>query len=273
MQKYKLWDMSWREAEEAFKRSDTVILPTGTLHAHGPTPIGIDASAPDRLADEVGKRTGLLTLPVVTYGEDAKMERYPGSMAIDAHILELYYTDICRSLRRNGIRKVVVINGHGGNREALIRTGRNIRKFGMLLAILEWWVTGVKAMPEVFTKETIWLDEFCIGVAIHGKENVDTTPKVHMGEWGENPTKDIYGSKIKAVSFNDVDFQGGPVVIPIDAWDIDIASPPEIKKEDLDTYLSKGNNMITQMADYIAEFAKEFERVDVDKIFEKDQDF
>ena len=67
--KYKLVDMSWKEAEEAFSKSDTVIVPTGTLHAHGPTPIGIDTTAPERLADEVGARTHILTLPVVAYGE------------------------------------------------------------------------------------------------------------------------------------------------------------------------------------------------------------
>ncbi len=269
--KYKLWDMSWREAEEAFKGSDTVILPTGTLHAHGPTPIGIDASAADRLADEVGKRTGLLTLPVVTYGEDAKMARYPGSMVIDAHTLEQYYTDICKSLRRNGIRKVVVVNGHGGNREALIRTGRNVREFGMLIAILEWWTIGVKAMPDLFHNDTIWLDELAIALAIHGKENADITPKMHKGEWGDNPTKPVYGDKIKAVAFNDSIFRGGPVTIPIDAWDIDIESPPEIKEEDLDSLFEKGVTMINRMADYIAEFAKEFEKVDVDKIFSVDK--
>jgi len=268
--KYKLMDMSWREAQEAFKRSDTAILPTGTLHAHGPTPIGIDTSAPERLADEVGKRTGLITLPVVTYGEDDKMAHYPGSMAIDPHTLELYYTDICKSLRRNGIRKVVVINGHGGNKEALIRTGRNVRKFGMLLAILEWWTTGPKVMPDLFHQKTIWYDELAIALAIHGKENADIVPKMHKGEWGENPTKSIYGDKIKAVIFNDAEFKGGPVVIPIDSWDIDIESPPEAKKKDLDALQKKGEEMIRRMADYVAEFAKEFEKVDVDRIFKSD---
>ncbi|TMI83398.1 MAG: hypothetical protein E6H04_03115 [Bacillati bacterium ANGP1] len=40
MKKHRLHEMSWMEAQEAFKKSDTVIMPVGTLHAHGPTPIG-----------------------------------------------------------------------------------------------------------------------------------------------------------------------------------------------------------------------------------------
>jgi creatinine amidohydrolase len=269
--KYKLLDMSWREAEEAFKRSDTVIFPTGTLHAHGPSPIGIDTTAPERLADEVGKRTGLLTLPVVTYGEDDKMMRYPGSMAIDPHTLELYYTDIFRSLRRNGIRKVVVINGHGGNMNALVRAGRSAREFGVLIAITEWWTTGVKAMPDIFTAKTIWLDEFAIALSIHGTEGADIGRGAYSGEWGDNPTRKVYGEKIKAVAFNDAVFKEGPITIPIDAWDIDIPSPPEVKKSDLPALAKKGEKMIAAMADYLAEFAKEFEKVDVDRVFRKDR--
>ncbi len=263
--KYKLWDMSWKEAEEAFKRSDTAILPTGTLHAHGPTPIGIDASAAERLANEVGERTGLLTLPVVTYGEDDKMAHYPGSMAINPHTLELYYTDICRSLRRNGIRKVVVVNGHGGNMEALIRTGRSAREFGMLIAIIEWWTTGVQALPKVFHEKTIWYDEFMMGLAIHGKENADIRSMKHKGEWGKNPTKKVFGSKIIPVIFNHSEFKGGIVTIPVDSWDIDIESPPGVRKDQLDGLTREGERMISHMADYIADFAKEFEKVDVDK--------
>ncbi len=120
--------MSWKEVEDAFNRSDTVIIPTGTLHAHGPTPIGIDATDPDKIADEVGKRIGMLILPVTAYGEDDKMADYPGSIGISPHVLELYYTDILTSLRKNGVRKVIFINGHGGNRESLLRAGRSVRK-------------------------------------------------------------------------------------------------------------------------------------------------
>jgi creatinine amidohydrolase len=148
--KYKLWDISWKEAEEAFKKSDTTIVPVGTLHGHGPTPISIDSSSVERLPDEVCKKTGLIMLPLVAYGEDDKMMRYPGSIAIRPDILEGFYTDICRSLHRNGIRKAIFLNGHGGNCEALLRTGRNVREFGMLISIVEWWSIGRTLWPDLF---------------------------------------------------------------------------------------------------------------------------
>src|SRR5712692_3906402 len=110
MRKYRLQDMSWMEAEEAFRGSDTAIVPVGTLHGHGPTPIGIDARSVEKLADEVGKRTGMMILPLVAYGENDKMKEYPGSIAISPNVLVAFYTDICQSLHRNGIRKVIFLN-------------------------------------------------------------------------------------------------------------------------------------------------------------------
>ena len=44
------------EAEEAFERSEIVRLPVGTLHGHGPTPISIDSSSVEKIAEEVGKK-------------------------------------------------------------------------------------------------------------------------------------------------------------------------------------------------------------------------
>ena len=264
MEKYKLSDMSWKEAQDAFKRSDTVIVPTGTLHAHGPTPIGIDASAPERLADEVGKRTGMLVLPVTAYGEDDKMSDYPGSIGISPHVLEMYYTDILTNLRKNGVRKVIFINGHGGNREALTRAGRNVRKLGMLVAILEWWTIANNL--SMYPKDTDYLQEMSLGVAIHGKENMDLREETHKGEWGTNPTKKVLGDQITPVIFTNFKFRGANVTIPVDAWEIDLSTPPYIKPEELPKLEATGNELIKKFADYIAAFSKEFEKVDVESL-------
>lgn len=256
--------MSWKEAEDAFKRSDTVIVPTGTLHAHGPTPIGIDATAPDRLADEVGKRTGMLVLPVVAYGEDDKMANYPGSIGISPGVLEMYYYDICANLRRNGVRKIVFINGHGGNREALTRAGRSARKLGMLTAILEWWTIANDL--GLYEKDTDYFQELSIGVAIHGKDNIDLRKATHMGEWGDNPTKKIFGEGIIPKIFTNFKFRGASVIIPVDAWEIDVASPPYIKRDELPKIEASGEKLIAKLSDYMADFAKEFEKIDADSV-------
>jgi creatinine amidohydrolase len=265
MKKYRLHEMSWVEAREALKKSDTVIVPVGTLHGHGPTPIGIDASSVEALADQVGKRTGLTTLPPLWYGENDKMRDYPGSITINPNTLESFYTDICRSLHRNGIRKVVFLNGHGGNRDILVRAGRNVRALGMLTAIVEWWTIGKKLMPGLFPEGThIW--ELAVALAIDGTGIADVRGGGYKGEWGVNPPlRRLFGTGINPLGFNTFEYQGAQVLIPVDAWDIDIESPPEIPTAALEELRRRGQESIDRLVEYIAAFVGEFQKIDVDR--------
>jgi hypothetical protein len=255
--------MSWREAEEAFSRSETVIIPVGTLHAHGPTPISIDASSVERLADEVGKRTGLLVTPLLPYGENDKMANYPGSIGIQPSNLENFYVDICNSLNRNGIKKVIFLNGHGGNRETLIRTGRRVKQLGMLIAIVEWWVIGPKIVPNLFRDPDVFMEELAVAIAIGGSEIVDLRCGGYKGEWGANPTRNIFGEKIIPVRFNDFAYKGAKILIPVDAWDIDLEAPPEVRKEDLKSLGQRGQEIIDRLAEFIADFARDFDAINI----------
>jgi len=269
MKKFRLDEMSWVEAEEAFKKSDTVIMPVGTLHGHGPTPIGIDASSVGRLADEVGRRTGLTTLPLLSYGENDKMRDYPGSLAISQGVLEAFYTDLWRSLYRNGTRKVIVLNGHGGNREVLVRSGRNVRELGMLVAVLEWWNIGKKLAPDAFPEGThIW--ELAVAAAIGGTDIIDLRGDGYKGEWGINPPlRELFGGKIRPLGFNSFEYRGAPMIIPVDAWDIDVESPPQLDKRDLEALQRRGEASIERLVEYIAEFAREFQKVDAARALTK----
>ena len=257
------------EAKESFRRSDTAIVPTGTLHAHGPTPISVDASIAERLADEVGKRTGFVTLPVVAYGEDEKMALYPGTIAISPDTMEKVYIDICRSLHRNGIRKVIFINGHGGNREVLVRAGRNAREFGVLTAIVEWWTVTKNLWPELCPPSRYdSITELAIAVAVYGKDLIDLRGGGYKGEWGEDPSyfEKIFGDKIQPRGFNNFTYKGGAITIPVDAWEIDVNSPPDVSTSELENLNKRGQELIRRVADYLAEFAKDFERIDVSNI-------
>jgi creatinine amidohydrolase len=257
--------MSWKEAEEAFKRSETVILPLGTLHGHGPTPISIDSSSVEKLADEVGKRTGLVTLPVVTYGENVKQKFYPGSIAISPDTLERFYVDIFQSLYRNGVRRVIILNGHGGNREALIRAGETARNFGMITAILEWWSLGRQLFPNLFPEARgSFMAELAVALAIGGKNIADLRDTGYMGEWGETYTmRNIFGEEIKPLGFNNFEYRGGQLIIPIQAWDLDLEGPPVLGKEVVDELFERGQETIRCLVDYIVDFAKKFQKVDI----------
>jgi hypothetical protein len=243
-------------------------MPVGTLHAHGPTPISIDASSVEKLADEVGKRTGILVIPLLAYGENDKMRNYPGSIAIQPSTLEDVYVDICRSLNRNGIKRVIFLNGHGGNREILIRTGRRVKDLGMLVAIVEWWVIGPKVIPDLFPSSDTFMEELAVAIAIGGSEIADLRSGGYKGEWGVNPTRNVFGEKLKPIRFNDFTYRDAKIVVPIDAWDIDLEGPPEVRKEDLEALGKRGREIIDRLAQFIAEFARDFEKMTFPKLMQ-----
>lgn len=251
------------EAEEAFRRSDTVLMPVGTLHGHGPTPIGIDAISVEAIAERVGRQTGMLTLPLLPYGENDKMRDYPGSLAISQSTMEAFCTDICRSLHRNGARKVIMLNGHGGNREPLTRAGRNVRDLGMLVAIVEWWNITKRLQPDLCADGT-HIVELAVALAAGGPEIADLRGGGYKGEWGtQPPLRKMFGDAIKPLGFNNFEFGGAPLIIPVDAWDVDIASAPEVDPRQVEALRRRGEQILDRAAEYVIAFAAEFQKVDV----------
>jgi creatinine amidohydrolase/Fe(II)-dependent formamide hydrolase-like protein len=263
--------MSWMEAAEAFRRSDTVIVPVGTLHAHGPTPIGIDARSVEVLADRLGRRTGLMVLPVQSYGENDKMKAYPGTITIRADVIEAVYVDICRSLHANGVRRVMFLNGHGGNHEPLLRAARAVRSLGVLAAIVEWGTIERALAPGQYADGNFtshWgIAELAVAVAADGVEIADLRPGVYKGEWGTPPkVARPLGDEITPLGFSTFMFDGAEITIPADAWDIDVESPPEIPPGDLERLRGRGEEILERQTRFIAAFAKAFQRIDLARV-------
>jgi len=256
--------MSWKEAEEAFKRSDTAILPVGTLHGHGPTPISIDSSSVEWLADELGKRTGLVTLPILAYGENDKQKYYPGSISISQNTLKHFYIDIFQSLKRNGVRRVIVLNGHGGNRETIISASRAAREFGMIIAIPEWWSLVKELMPEIQPEKGAFKTELAAALFIGGRDIADFRETGYKGEWGDKYTmRNLLGNNILPLGFNNFEYKTGRITIPVQAWDLDVEGPPYMGKEVVDELYERGKITLEGLVDYLVDFAKVFQTIDL----------
>jgi len=257
------------EAEEAFKGSDTAIVPVGTFHGHGPTPISIDSSSVAWLAERVGERTGLVTLPLIPFGENDKQKFYPGSIAIAPETLERFMVDVFRSLERNGVRRVIVLNGHGGNRETLIRAGRAARDFGIVVAVPEWWSIAKEIMPGLHPEKGSYIQELAVSLFLGGKGIADIRGTGYKGEWGEEyAMRDVFGEGIEPVTFNKFRFKGGTVTIPVQAWDLDEEGPPELGTEVVDDLHERGRKIMEGMVEYLVEFAEAFQRADLSKVLE-----
>ncbi len=121
-------------------------MPTGIVEAHGPhLPLGTDALMATYIAEEAAKRTNALLLPTVWYGNTYVLDKFPGTISISNETLYRLYRDIFREVARNGVKYLIVVNGHGGNIDALNMAAKEVAKeTNLIIIIINWWIDLAK---------------------------------------------------------------------------------------------------------------------------------
>jgi creatinine amidohydrolase/Fe(II)-dependent formamide hydrolase-like protein len=128
-----LWgELTWRQARTRIKKMDVALLPVGALEQHGPhLPLDTDAFDADYLAHRVAEACSdpkPLVLPPISYGVSYHHADFTGTVSISNDTLAKMIYEIGMSVSRNGIRKLVMINGHGGNSPALNYAAQKINR-------------------------------------------------------------------------------------------------------------------------------------------------
>ena len=144
------WELTWPDFEKADKT--IAILPTGIVEAHGPhLPLGTDALMATHIAEETAKRTNTLLLPTVWYGNTYVLDKFPGTISISNEVLYMLYREIFREVARNGVKYLVVVNGHGGNVDALSMASKDVvKETNLVIILVNWWIDlGKEARKKV----------------------------------------------------------------------------------------------------------------------------
>jgi creatinine amidohydrolase/Fe(II)-dependent formamide hydrolase-like protein len=118
-----LGELTWPQARRRFREVDVALLPVGALEQHGPhSPLDTDAFDALLLAERVAERCSRphpLVLPLVPYGVSYHHEDFAGTISVTNESLARFVYDVGMGAARNGITKLVIINGHGGNAATL----------------------------------------------------------------------------------------------------------------------------------------------------------
>ena len=116
------------------KKKHVVIIPVGSIEQHGPhLPISTDSDIVTEIATRVSDEIDGILLPTINYG--ISDEHFPFfNLSIKKSTLVRILRDVCESLTKNGISKIIIINGHYGNLQALknferTRKNRKIKVF------------------------------------------------------------------------------------------------------------------------------------------------
>jgi creatinine amidohydrolase len=112
-----LLSLDSRSAERALARGPLVILPVGALEAHGPhLPLGADQLQAERMAELLAERTEGLVAPAIPYGVCPGARAFPGTVSISMRTLGRLAEELLGELARMGVRRVLVLSGHGEGR-------------------------------------------------------------------------------------------------------------------------------------------------------------
>lgn len=139
-------------AAEALADAEVAVLPTGSTEQHGPAlPLGTDFMAAEALAHSTAEREDVVVLPTIPVGVSDHHRQFHGTLSTSPETFEAYVADIVESVASHGVRKVVVVNGHGGNSDALQRAARGLRADETAFAApWNWWDSVAELVDELF---------------------------------------------------------------------------------------------------------------------------
>ena len=127
--------------EQVPSKVQTVLLPLGTLEAHGVTANGADILAPVAIAKSIAPRLNAFIAPVVPYGITGGMDAFPGAFTIPEAAYRPYVTAVLEGLASQGFRNIILINGHGGPQTAVLNDVAQAvgRAHRVRTLVINWW--------------------------------------------------------------------------------------------------------------------------------------
>jgi creatinine amidohydrolase len=111
-----LENLSYPEVELYLKKTDIILVPVGSVEQHSPYGlIGTDFITAEHVARQAGEALDILVAPTLCYGVSPHHMAFPGTVSLSPDTLIAVVCDLVRSLVTHGFRKIIFINGHGGN--------------------------------------------------------------------------------------------------------------------------------------------------------------
>jgi len=102
------------------KSSGVCLLPFGILEKHGPhLPLGTDIFECRKVALTAAEQEYCVVFPLYYTGQINEARHQPGTIAYSSELIWKVLQETCDELSRNGMKKIIIVNGHGGNNDFL----------------------------------------------------------------------------------------------------------------------------------------------------------
>jgi creatinine amidohydrolase len=197
-------EMNWTQVEDYLRRDDRAVVPLGSTEQHAYLSLMVDAILAERLALDAAEPLGVPVFPALPYGIAPYFRGFPGTISLRVTTFLYVIEDVLDSLAGAGFRRILFVNGHGGNSPA-----------GTLA--VEW----MAAHPDVRVKLHNW---WSAPETMARVREID--PVASHASWMEN----FPWTRLPGVQIPD------DVKAPIDRERMALMTPAEVR-----TYLGDGN--------------------------------
>lgn len=260
--KYRLDEMTWPEAEEAFKRTNIAMITAGAVHPHGKAcPLGLDNIIPTYIANRIGERSDVIVLPTFPFGYAPYHDGFPGCLSVSKEDVKSILLDVIRWLHKWGIKKILWNNGHGGNKSVIEEVAYQIKEeLGIISAKFEWyhlhrWVDPEHEAALRGPSEGL-VDE--ISACLYVRPEL-----ANLSAAGFKELKQPFLPHLEAIGFHHVKYGKGKVEFFWETKDLSDTGGwgPPASRDFSKASAELGKHMVETTIDYIVEFIEAFRKV------------
>ena len=121
-------EMNWMQVRDHAAKDDRAVLPIGSTEQHALfEPLRSTSILSERVAVEAAEPLGIPVFPVIAYGLTPSFVEYPGTVTLSMSTMCALVTDVLDGIVRSGFRRILIVNGHGGNIAGARRRARMAR--------------------------------------------------------------------------------------------------------------------------------------------------
>jgi len=158
-------EMNWMQVEAGLGHDDRAVVPVGSTEQHAYLSLATDSILAERVAVEAAEPLGVPVFPALAYGVTPGFMAYPGTVTLRASTYVSVVRDLLDSLAGTGFRRVLIVNGHGGNVGALGCVGEWMAEHpNVRVRVHSWWnAPRVEARVEAvdaLASHASWMENF-----------------------------------------------------------------------------------------------------------------
>jgi len=158
-------EMNWMMVEEYLTRDDRCVLPLGSTEQHAYLSLGVDSILAERLAIEAAEPLGVPVFPVLAYGITPYFRAFPGTITLRVQTYFSILRDILDAMAEQGFKRILIVNGHGGNAPAQGLIGEWTADHPAVRVKLHNWWNAPKVWAQVQAIDPVashasWMENF-----------------------------------------------------------------------------------------------------------------